>query len=89
MLAALYLSYCIPTNIWTVGFRQLLKQMKFFSIITVCVDSCHNDVMTWILQIRRFFLVWVVSMEAIFSCINFKHDDGFLSYSMPEVLQIL
>ena len=28
-------------------------------------------------------------MEAIFSCLSLKYDDGFLPYSMPEVLQVL
>ena len=34
-------------------------------------------------------MAWVVSMEAIFSCLNLKYDDGFLPYSMPKVLQVL
>ena len=25
-------------------------------------------------------------MKAIFSCSNLKHDDGFLLYNMPEVI---
>ena len=24
-------------------------------------------------------------MKVIFSCVNFKHDDGFSPYSLPEV----
>ena len=36
--------------------------------------------------IHRIFVSWVVFMEAIFSCLNFKPDDRFLPYSMPEVL---
>ena len=35
--------------------------------------------------IHRIFLVWVVFMEAKFSCLNLKPDDGFLPYSMSEV----
>lgn len=35
--------------------------------------------------IRRIFVTWVVFLEAIFSCLNFKLDDEFLPYSMPKI----
>ena len=46
--------------------------------------------MAYMLQIRestihRIFVVWAVFMEAIFSCLNLKSDDGFLGYIMAEV----
>ena len=31
------------------------------------------------------FVARVVFMKAIFSCLNLKPDDRFLSYNMPEV----
>ena len=34
--------------------------------------------------IHRIFVTWVVFIEAIFSALNLKSDDGFLPYSMPE-----
>ena len=34
--------------------------------------------------IHRIFVTWVVFIEAIFSCLNLKPDDGFLPCSMPE-----
>ena len=38
------------------------------------------------LQISELiFVACVVLMEAIFSCLNLKPDDGFLPYNMPEV----
>ena len=33
----------------------------------------------------EFFVVWVVIVKAIFSCLNLKPDDGFLPYNMPEL----
>ena len=56
----------------------------------MCIHGFHNDVVTCILQIgestiRRIFVTWVVFMEAIFSCLNLKPDDGFLPYRMSEV----
>ena len=54
--------------------------------MTVCIHGFHNDVMRCMLQVGyRIFWTWVVSMQAIFSCLNLKHDAGFLPYSMPEV----
>ena len=35
--------------------------------------------------VHRTFVARVVFVKAIFSCLNLKADDGFLSYSMPEV----
>ena len=54
------------------------------------VNGFQNDVLTCMLKtgkttIHRNFVAWVASMEAILSCSNLKHDDGFLHYSMPEV----
>ena len=31
------------------------------------------------------FVVWIVFMKAILLCLNLEPDDGFLSYSKPEV----
>ena len=30
-------------------------------------------------------MAWVVSVKAIFSCLNLKPDDGVFSYNMPKV----
>ena len=35
--------------------------------------------------IHRIFVVFVVLVKTIFSCINLKPDDGFLPYNMPHV----
>ena len=32
--------------------------------------------------IHRVFVVWLVLVEAIFSCLNLMPDDGFLPYSL-------
>ena len=58
--------------------------------MTVCRNGFHNGVMTYMLQIgectiHRIFMTLVVFVETIFSCINLKHDDGFLPCYMPEV----
>ena len=31
------------------------------------------------------FVAWIVFMKAILLCLNLEPDDGFLSYSKPEV----
>ena len=58
--------------------------------MTVCRNGFHNGVMTYMLHIcestiNKIFVAWVVFMEAIFSCLNFKPDDRFLTYSIPDV----
>ena len=37
------------------------------------------------INIHITFVVWVVFMKAILLCLNLELDDGFLSYSKPEV----
>ena len=34
---------------------------------------------------QRIFVAWVVFMEAVFSKINLRPDEGFLAYNMPEI----
>ena len=51
--------------------------------MTACGHGIHNGVMAYMLQfgwsaIHRVFVAWVVFLKAIFSCLNFKPDDGFL-----------
>ena len=59
--------------------------------MTVCRHGFHDGVMAYMLQFRqsaihRIFVAWVVFVKAMFSCLNFKPDDGFLHYDMPELL---
>ena len=58
--------------------------------MTVRRYGFDNGAMTCMLEfdesnIHRIFVAWVVLMKAIFSCLNLKVDDEFLSYRMPEV----
>ena len=58
--------------------------------MTVCHHGLHNGVMAYILNIgettmQRIFVAWVVFIEAVFSKINLKPDEGFLAYNMPEI----
>ena len=65
--------------------QATVKENELSSVVKVYVSGFHNDVMTCMLQIgtiHRVLVALVVSMEAIFSCLNLKHDDGFLK---PEV----
>ena len=34
---------------------------------------------------QRIFGAWVVFMEAVFSKINLRPDEGFLAHNMPEI----
>ena len=70
------------------GIQTTVKANELSSVMTVCVNGFHNDVMACMLQIDEstihiIFVALVVSMEAIFSCLNL--NDGFLPYSMPKV----
>ena len=72
------------------GIQTTVEANELSSVMTVFVNGFHNDVMTCMLQtgestIHRIFVVWEVSMGAMFSCLNPKHDDGFLHYSRPEI----
>ena len=70
------------------GIQATVKENELSSVVTVYVSGFRNYVMTCMLQIgaiHRVLVAWVVSMEAIFSCLNLKHDDEFLPYGMPEV----
>ena len=78
-------------NVSAVEFRPLLNQMNFY-LSWLCVEmtsimgswhTCHNLVAVFI---HIIFIMWVVFMEATFPWLNIKLDDGFLSYSMPEVI---
>ena len=40
-------------------------------------------IMSW--RIYKIFVVWVVFMEAILSCLNFKPDDILLPFSKSDV----
>ena len=67
--------------------QATVKENELSSVVKVYVSGFHNDVMTCMLQIgtiHRVLVALVVSMEAIFSCLNLKHD-GFLPYGKPEV----
>ena len=44
--------------------------------------TCYNFVKV---LSTKFFVACVVFVKAIFSCLNFKPDDGFLLYNMPEL----
>ena len=88
MLATLYISYWIHILLY-MGSRiqATVKENELSSVVKVYVSGFHNDVMTCMLQIgtiHRVLVALVVSMEAIFSCLNLKHD-GFLPYGKPEV----
>ena len=78
-------------NVSAVEFRPLLNQMNFY-LPWLCVEmtsimrswhTCHNLVAVFI---HIIFIMWVVFMEATFPWLSIKLDDGFLSYSMPEVI---
>ena len=89
MLTALHTSYCITKKYMGSGIQTTVKANELSFVMTVCINGFHN-VMTCMLQIGestilRIFVPWVVSMEAIFSWLNLKQDDGFLPYSMPVV----
>ena len=70
--------------------QTTVKPNELSSVINVHRYGFQNGVMAYMLQfgkstILRIFVVWVVFMKAIFSCLNLKDDDGFLPYSMREV----
>ena len=53
--------------------------------MAVCRYGFHKGVMAYMLQfgdsvIHRIFVAWIV----IFSCLNLKPDDGYLTFHMPE-----
>ena len=69
------------------GIETIVKQNKPWTLMTVCGHGFRNDVMTYMLQfgestIYRIFAAWIVFVNAIFSCLNLKTDDRFLSYSI-------
>ena len=71
------------------GIQTTVKANELSSVMTVCIHGFNSDVMTCMLQIgestiHRTFVAWVVFMESIFSCLNLKADDEFLSFSTPE-----
>ena len=75
------------------GIQAPVKSNEILSVMIVCIHGFHNDVMACLLQIGestiyRIFVAWVVFMEATFSCLNLKLDDGFLPYSMLEIFNI-
>ena len=54
--------------------------------MVVLRHDSHNGVMAYILRfgesaIHRIFVVWVVFMKAILTCLNLKVDERFLIYS--------
>ena len=78
-------------NVSAVEFRPLLNQINFH-LSWLCVEmtsimgswhTCHSLVAVFI---HIIFIMWVVFMEATFPWLSIKLDDGFLSYSMPEVI---
>ena len=58
--------------------------------MTLFRHGFRSGVTAYILQsgysaIHIIFVVWVVFVKAIFSCLNLQPDDGFLSCNMPEL----
>ena len=59
--------------------------------MTVCKRDFHNSAIYSAIHkiysaIHIIFVAWVVFVKAIFSCLNLKPDDGFLTYNMSELL---
>ena len=70
--------------------QTTVKPNKLSSVMAVYRHGFHNRVMSYMLQfdestIHRIFVVWVVFVKVIFSCLNLKLDDGVLPYSIIEV----
>ena len=70
------------------GFND--KANDLLLVMTVCKHSFHNGVIACMLQIgestiHRTIVAWVVFMEALFSHLNIKPDDGILLCSLPDV----
>ena len=58
--------------------------------MNVCIHASYNVVVRCMLQIgestiHRILVPWLVFVEASFSRLNLKLDDGVLPYSMLEV----
>ena len=58
--------------------------------MTVCKHGFHNSAIYSAIHkiysaIHRIFVAWVVFVKAIFSCLNLKPGDGFLTYNMSEL----
>ena len=72
------------------GVRILDKSTELLSVMTVCGHGLHNGVMAYMLNIKertmqQIFVAWVVFMEAVFSKINLRPDEGFVAYNMPGI----
>ena len=66
------------------------KANELLLVMTVCRHSLHNGVMTHKLQtgkntIHGIIVAWVVFMEALFSHLHIKSDDGIFPCSIPDV----
>ena len=77
-------------KVWTVGFRSLIKQLKFYHS-WLCVETPSIMVPWHMLQIQEstihiIFVVCVVLIEAIFPCFNLKPDDCNLAFSTQTFL---
>lgn len=66
------------------------KANELLLVMTVCRYNLHNGVMTYMLQggkntVHRIVVAWVVFMEALFSHLHIKSDDGIFLCSIPDV----
>ena len=64
------------------GIQATVKANELSLSIAVCRHGFCNGVMAHILQIEessicRNFVAWLVLMQAIFPCLNLKHDKRF------------
>ena len=72
------------------GIQTTVKANELCCVMTVCRCSVQNGIIAYMSSIgestiHRIFVVCVVFMVTIFSCLNLKPDDGILPYSMPDV----
>lgn len=72
------------------GIKALDYPTELLSVMTVCHHGLHNGVIVYMLNVgesttQKIFVAWILFMEAIFSRINLRPDNGFLAYSIPEI----
>ena len=72
------------------GTQAIDKANELLSDTTVCTHGFYNCIIAYMLQIaertiRKIYVAWVLSMEAIFSHLSLRSDDWVLRYSKAEI----
>ena len=71
-------------NVSALWFRTLVNQINIY-LSWLCVVMVYMLQFGWSAIHRNVVVAWVVFVKAIFSCLNLKHNDGFLPCNMPNV----